>query len=328
MEDDTITPQAKIHNLKSKPSNIYQGSEIKPCPVCNSVERFFDNQRAEVSCAKCGLVLEDNIIDPGQEWRAFDSVQKLKRARTGAPSTFTISDKGLTTTIDWRNKDSNGRNIPDKNKAQIYRLRKWNKRIRVSNAGERNLAFALSELDRESSSLQLPRIVREDAAIIYRNAAKSNLIRGRSIESVVASSIYTACRRCNIPRTLDEISEISNVSKKQIGKNYRFLCRELKIKLKPTSPIDYIPRFASRLRLSGEVEAKAIEILKKANDKGLNSGKGPTGLAAAALYISAVLLGERKTQGDIAKITNVTEVTIRNRYKELSQELNLSASLV
>ena len=195
--------------------------------------------------------------------------------------------------------------------------------MRVSGAGERNLAFALSELDRDSSRLGIPRSVREDAAIIYRSAAKNNLIRGRSIEVVVASALYAACRRCNIPRTLDEIAIASNVSKKQVGKTYRFLSRELNIKLKPTSPSDYISRFASKLGLSGEVQAKAIEIINKAVDAGLSSGKGPTGVAAAALYIASLLLGERKTQKEVSEISGVTEVTIRNRYKELSEKIDM-----
>lgn len=225
--------------------------------------------------------------------------------------------------IDWRNRDSNGRNISDDDKAKWYRLRKWNKRMRIANASERNLAFALSELDRDSSKLSIPRSVREDAALIYRNAARKKLIRGRSIEGMVAAAVYTACRRFNIPRTLDEVSEVSNISKKQIGKNYRFLCRELNIKLKPTSPADYISRFASQLGLSGEIQAKAIEIINEASNKGLNSGRGPSGVAAAALYIASVLRGERKTQSEIASVAGVTEVTIRNRYKELSEQISI-----
>ena len=322
-EDDTITTKTTKLNNEIGQHDILSEEDPKTCPVCNSTERFVDNSRAEVCCARCGLVLDENLIDHGPEWRAFDHEQRDKRTRTGAPLTYTISDKGLNTTIDWKDKDIHGHKIPERNKAQIYRLRKWNKRMRVSGAGERNLAFALSELDRDSSRLGIPRSVREDAAIIYRSAAKNKLIRGRSIEVVVASALYAACRRCNIPRTLDEIAIASNVSKKQVGKTYRFLSRELNIKLKPTSPSDYISRFASKLGLSGEVQAKAIEIINKAVKSGLSSGKGPTGVAAAALYIASLLLGERKTQKEVSEISGVTEVTIRNRYKELSEKIDL-----
>lgn len=282
-----------------------------------------DSGRAEISCQRCGFVIQENIIDRSPEWRAFDQEQINKRARTGAPSTFAISDKGLTTIIDWKNKDFHGNNIPERNKAQIYRLRKWNKKLRISRTGERNLALALTELDRVSSRLGIPRSVREDAALIYRKAAKQNIIRGRSIEGMVAACIYTACRRCGIPRTLDEMSEVSRVTKKKIGKNYRFLARELNIKLKPTSPTDYIPRFATKLGLSNQVQSKAINIVQESGKQGLISGREPTGVAAASLYIASVLLCEKKTQKDLAEVAGVTEVTIRNRYKELSDKLNL-----
>lgn len=318
-EDDNITTKTTYNSRQFSHQDIFHDEQVQTCPYCNSTETEIDHQRAEVYCASCGSVLDENIIDQGPEWRAFDHEQRDKRARTGAPLTYAISDRGLSTIIDNRNKDCNGRNIPQNNMAQIQRLRKWNKRLRISSAGERNLAFALSELDRESSRLGIPRSIREDAALIYRNAASMKLIRGRSIESMVTSCIYMACRRNGIPRTLDEMSEVSNVSKKQIGKNYRFLSRELNIKLRPTSPSDYIPRFASKLGLSGEIQSKAIEIIHNAIEKGFNIGKGPTGLAAAALYIASILMGERKTQREVADVAGVTEVTIRNRYKELSE---------
>ena len=239
----------------------------------------------------------------------------------------TIHDKGLSTVIDWRNKDSYGKDISADKRAQLYRLRKWQRRIRVSDASERNLAFALSELDRIASKLGLPRNVRENAAVLYRGAVEKGLIRGRSIEGVAAAALYAACRRCKVPRTLDEIAEMSRVDRKEIGRTYRFISRELKIRLAPTSPIDYVPRFASELKLPGEVESKAISILQKAGDKGLTSGRGPTGVAAAAIYIASVLHGTRKTQREVADVAGVTEVTIRNRYKELTEHLDIDVTL-
>ena len=326
-EDDTITTKTTEFNRQFSQHDIFHNSEEEPCPICNSTDRNVDTRKAEVTCAHCGCVLEENLVDNGPDWRAFNQEQRNKRARTGAPLSYAIADKGLPTDIDWKNKDGKGRNISHSKMLQIYRLRKWNRRIRVANASERNLAFALSELDRESSRLGIPRPIREDAAIIYRKAARMKLIRGRSIESMVAAAVYMACRRNMIPRSLDEMTEVSNVSKKQIGKNYRFLSRKLNIKLMPTSPSDYIPRFATKLGLSGEVQSKAIEIIQKAKQSGILNGKGPTGIAAAALYVSSILLGERKSQRDIADIAGITEVTIRNRYKEISEQVDIGVTL-
>ncbi|MEW6593187.1 MAG: transcription initiation factor IIB [Candidatus Hadarchaeota archaeon] len=297
------------------------------CPSCGSTRLVRDYDRAELVCAGCGLVIHDKIMDIGPEWRAFDQEQRDKRGRTGAPMTLTIHDKGLSTMIDWRDRDAHGKDLTPKRRAQIYRLRKWQRRIRVSDATERNLAFALSEIDRMSSHLALPRNIREAASLIYRKAVEERLIRGRSIEGVAAAALYAACRESKIPRTLDEIADVSRVSKKEIGRSYRFIARELLIHLRPTSPIDYIPRFGSDLKLSGEAQSKAIELLNEAQKKGLTSGRGPTGVAAAAIYIASVLTGERRTQRDVADVARVTEVTVRNRYKELCDKLGLDVEL-
>jgi transcription initiation factor TFIIB len=301
--------------------------EIIQCPECGSRHLSKDYSRAELVCEDCGLVIDEAFIDHGPEWRAFDKEQQDKRGRTGAPMTYTIHDKGLSTMIGWTNRDAYGKSIPTRNRAQLFRLRKWQRRIRISDATERNLAFALSNLDRMSSGMGLPRTVRETAAMIYRKAALRNLVRGRSVEGVAAAALYAACRQCRVPRTLDEISNIARMSRKEIGRNYRYVARELELKLIPTSPEDYISRFCSELKLSGDVKAKTIEILKEAADKELTSGRGPTGIAAASLYIATVLCGERRTQREIADVAGVTEVTIRNRYKELTKKLDIDIIL-
>ena len=301
--------------------------ETVKCPECNNSFIIRDQSRAELVCRNCGLVIDEDLIDYSPEWRAFDSEQREKRSRVGAPMTYMIHDKGLSTMISWKNRDSYGKSIPTRNRAQIYRLRQWQRKIRISNSVERNLMVALSALDRMSSGLNLPRAVRETAAMIYRKVALKNLIRGRSAEGISAASLYAACRQCNVPRTLDEISKAANMSKKETGRNYRFISRELKLKLLPTSPQDYISRFCSELKFSSDVQAKTLEILKEAAKHELTSGRGPTGIAAASLYIASVLCGERRTQSEISTVAGVTEVTIRNRYKELAEKLDIDIIL-
>ncbi len=308
-------------------NNIYDKDKKIICPKCGSNQLITDHESAEIACENCGIIVDKNLVDIDPEWRAFDHEKKDKYSLLKTPTSYIIPNKDLDTMVDWENKDGPGQDISIRNKSQLYRLKKWQRKTRVSGATERNLAFALSELDRDSSRLGLPKSVRESASVVYRSAVDNNLIRGRSIECVVIASLYAACRRCNIPRTLDELAEVSRVTKKEIGRTYRFLARELNIKLPPTSPIDYVPRFASELGLSGEVQSRAIDIIEKAMEKELTSGKGPTGVAAAALYIASVLVGERKTQRDVADITGVTEVTIRNRYKELTEQLEMGEIL-
>jgi transcription initiation factor TFIIB len=302
--------------------------EIVRCPECNNAHLVRDYERGELVCEKCGLVLDAQFIDQGPEWRAFDAEQGEKRARTGAPMTYMLHDKGLSTEIGWKDKDSYGKTIPLRNRIQLYRLRKWQRRIRISNATERNLIFALSELDRMASRMDLPGNVRETAALIYRKAVNKSLTRGHSIQGVVAASLYGACRKCSVPRTLDEIASTSKVGRKEIGRTYSFITRELCLKLMPTNPEDYISRFCSELKLSKGVQIKTMDILKQANDKELISGRGPTGSAAAAIYIASLLSNERRTQREVADTAGISEVTIRNRYKELAKKLGIQLPLL
>lgn len=312
-------------NLKSekRSKNKQNIEETIKCPSCGSTHLSKDYSRAELVCETCGLVLDAEIIDHGPEWRSFDHEQQEKKARTGAPMNYSLHDKGLSTMIGWQNKDAYGKSIPPRNRAQLYRLRKWQSRTRISDSSERNLATALSSMNQMSSALNLPRNVRETAAMIYRKAVRRNFIRGRTIHGVSAAVLYAACRQCNVPRTLEEISAVSNMSKKEIGKNYRNISRKLKLKLLPTTPQDYVSRFSSQLGLSTEVQSKSLEILKQASKKELTSGRGPTGLAAAALYMASVICCDRRTQREVAEVAGVTEVTIRNRYKELSRKLDI-----
>ncbi len=290
------------------------------CPECGSTKFIYDSKRGEKICAKCGLVLEERQIDTTQEWRAFDYEQKQKRDRTGSFLTYTRHDKGLSTSIGDHGYTDLYKLKPSQ-RASFYRLKRWHSQ--VSTATERNLRYALSELDRISSALGLPKNIRETTALIYRKAVTKGLVRGRSMESVVAAALYAACRKHNVPRTLDEIAEGSNVKKREVGRTYRFITRELGIKLLPTSPIDYISRFASELKLSPKTQQKAVEILKRAQSKDLVSGRGPTGVAAAAIYVASTLTNEKKTQREVAEVAGVTEVTIRNRYKELIEQLGM-----
>jgi transcription initiation factor TFIIB len=301
--------------------NSPQTPRIRSCPECGSNRLMRDYDCAEIVCMNCGFVVAAKLADQGPEWRAFDDEQRTKRARAGAPLTFTIHDKGLSTMIDWHDRDVYGKRLAPGQKAQIYRLRKWQRRIRVSDATERNLAFALSEISKIANNLNLPKNILETASVIYRKAVKERLIRGRSIQGVTAAAIYVACRQCGVARTLDEIAQASTVNKKEVGRSYRFLIKELNYFIPPLKPSQYITKFSNQLTMQGKVEEIAHKILATAKELKLTSGRGPTGIAAAASYIASVLTGERKTQREIAEIAQVTEVTIRNRYKELVERL-------
>jgi transcription initiation factor TFIIB len=303
--------------LKSKLiSNLKQ-----QCANCGSSKLMNDYDSAELVCMECGYVLKRRFADQGPEWRAFNIEQQEKRARTGAPATFTIHDKGLFTKIDWHDRDFHGKNLKTSQKATIYRIRKWNRRVRVSNSIERNLSLALAEISKISNKLTLPKSIFETASVIYRKTVKGRLTRGRSIQGMCAASIYVACRQCRITCSLEDISKASNLGKKEIGRSYRLIVKKMEYFVPPIKADNYVSKFSNKLVMKGITEATAHKLLVVAKRIKLTSGKGPKSLAVAACYIASMIVGERRTQREIAEVAGVTEVTIRNRYKELVNNL-------
>ena len=300
---------------------------ITSCTECGSTELILDHESGEFVCKECGFVISSTLLDRGPEWRAFDAEQMEKRPRVGAPLNWTMHDKGLSTIIDWSGRDVYGKKLKPMQRAQVYRMRKWHRRSKVSGSTDRNLIFALSELTKVSYKLNLPKNVVETAATVYRRVVRQGLIRGRSIQGVAAASIYMACRQCNVIRTLEEVAKAAHISKKEGGRNYRFLLRKMRTKVPQVDPRNYVSKFVSRLDLSGDTERIAMKILEMASEMRLTGGRGPGGIAAAATYIASQLTGDRRTQGEIARGANVTEVTIRNRYKELTQKLNIRVEM-
>jgi transcription initiation factor TFIIB len=297
------------------------------CVGCGGISFTKDYARGERICTSCGLVVSSRTADRGPEWRAFTSEERNARARTGAPMTLMIADKGLSTTIDWRNRDASGGVLPSKTRAAFYRMRKWHIRSKIHSSQHRNLSIAMSEMERLSSQLGVPREPRETAAMIYRKALAKRLVRGRSIESVVAASIYLACRIHRIPRRLDEVLTEAKTSRKQIGQAVRLVLSHVDIEVPLPSANDLIPRLSADLELEGRTRKKAIDIIKKARELRVTIGKDPGGIAGAALYIASILEDDRRTQREIAKVSRVTEVTIRNRYKELVRSLGITFNL-
>jgi len=302
-----------------------EGEEVdaRQCPECGSDELMSDSERAEVVCGDCGLVIEEDKIDPGPEWRAFDHSENQEKSRVGAPTTKTMHDKGLTTTIDWKNKDAYGRSISSEKRSQMHRLRKWQERIRTKDASERNLQFALSEIDRMASALGVPRSVREVASVIYRQTLKEDLIRGRSIEGVATAALYAACRKEGIPRSLEEISEVSRVDRKEIGRTVQVHLAGTRLGDGAGRPQEVRPEVLLRTRTPRGGTDEGERDNRYDLREGSVERQVPDGFAAAAIYAASLLCNQKRTQREVAEVANVTEVTIRNRYQEQMEVMGL-----
>jgi transcription initiation factor TFIIB len=292
------------------------------CPQCGSPNLVTDGTNGEVVCSQCGLVIVENELNRAPEWRAYTLEEQRSKSRTGAPIRYSHFDKGLHTTIQGF-KDASGHPLSTKAKRRVWRLRKWQNRSRVRDSHNRNLMQAMNELQILSEKLHVSSSIKELAAVIYRKALDEDLTRGRSIAAIVAASLYAACRFTKTPKTLNDIVAVSARSRGEVSRAYRLLVRTLKIEMPSHDPLNYVSRIATKAKISGKVQGVAVKILREAKRKRITMGKDPVGVASAVLYIACQKEGEHITQKDIAEAAGVTEVTLRNRKKELVEKLDL-----
>ena len=277
----------------------------------------YDEQHGEWVDPETGEVVREDAVDRGPEWRAFDAAERDQKSRVGSPTTNLMHDNGLSTNIGWQNRDAYGNSLSSRQRQKMQRLRTWNERYRTRDSKERNLKQALGEVERMGSALGLPDTVRETASVIYRRALDDGLLPGRSIEGVATAAIYAAARQVGVPRSLDEVQHVSRVDKLELTRTYRYISRELGLDIRPADPAQYLPRFVSELGVDDAVERYARSLLQTAKRESIHSGKSPVGLAAAAIYAGALIADEELTQSEVSEATDISEVTIRKRYREL-----------
>ena len=296
------------------------------CPKCGGERFVSDPDNGEKVCSTCGLVVEEDVLDTGPEWRAFTVAEKDTRSRTGLGATLTLYDKGLSTVFTG-DRDASGRLLDTESRIKMDRLRRYDNRSKFDETWRRNLSVAMAELDRMSVLLSIPSSVKERAAFIYRKALKADLIRGRSIDAFVSASLYAACRAAEVPRPIKKISEASTRDHSEVARTYRLLIRELKIRMPVDDPVKFVPSIASRLKLRRDTEQNAVRILRKAKTRYGLSGKDPRGLAAAALYMACLSNNDRRIQKEVATAAGTTEVTLRNRLHGLERTIGEPVSV-
>jgi transcription initiation factor TFIIB len=231
---------------------------------------------------------------------------------------------GLATIIGRTDKDASGRKIDAAMRSTMERLRVWDLRTQAHSSTERNLKKAFEQLDILKSKVGLSDAIIEKSAYIYRKAQERGFIRGRSIPAVLAAVVYIACREMGVSRTLNDVAIASNIRRTELSRTYRILVLELDLKVPMIDFVKCIVRVANKADISEKTKYRAMNIMKDVTQNGLSAGKDPMGLAASILYLSCLNTGEHKTQLDISNAAGVTEVTVRNRFKDLKRRLDLS----
>lgn len=285
------------------------------CPECDGT-LIEDAEHGETVCRDCGLVVDEAAIDHGPEWRSFNSQDRQQKRRVGAPTTETLHDRGLSTNIGWQNKDSNGNPLSSKKRKRISRLRTWQERSKTQN-NDRRLKEAFGEINRMSSALGTSQSSKETACVMFRRAQQEELLPGRSLEAMASGVLYAAARMEGNPRTLEEVTTVSRVERREIGRAYWYLNKELGLEVGPTDPLEFIPRLVSDVDATDETEQIAREWIEKAKQSNTLSGCSPSGVAASALYAAGQLSGSPLTQKELGEAADVTPVTVRNQLNNL-----------
>lgn len=293
------------------------------CPECEGEVKPGDH-KGERECIDCGLIMEDgDTIDHGKEWRNFGSDGQDK-SRVGQASTHTRHDKGLTTEISWQDRDAYGKSLNSHQRRKFSRLRKHQRQSQFNSTREQNLATGLGEIDRMGSALNFPKKTRETASMIFKQAHNEDLLIGRSIEGMTSASLYAAARMEGNPRSLTEIANVSRVEQKRVRKAYSHINTNLRLGIGPTDPKKYVSRIATKVNNEYDdkhVTTETVTIAKRVVDRIINNnidnGKSPIGIAAGSLYYAGWITNNRITQSELSQASNVTEVTIRERYEDI-----------
>jgi transcription initiation factor TFIIB len=308
--------------------------EIQKCSACES-SLIDDTANGEIICSGCGIVVAEQMEDHGPEVKSTRLEDKMKLARATGQTTYSQHDLGISTDISMGTKDFSGKSINSEIASQMNNLRKWQKRVRISSSRDRRLSNVLGKISEVSQNCSLPKNVVETASKIYRSLDRKHIqVKGKSVLSISAAVIYLACKQCAIVRSLEEIIQATTPMKeakakvKLASRYYRTLVMELGTVTAPVITMDkYISKIANMTNTDTRVERLALEIAVKTKNRSITDGKAPNGIAAAYLYVSSILLGQSILQRDVSSVSGVTEVTIRNRCKEILSNSKLKLTL-
>ncbi|HJT48431.1 MAG TPA: TFIIB-type zinc ribbon-containing protein [Nitrososphaeraceae archaeon] len=311
----------KTQQNLTPPDNNTRSCPVVTCSICSRNDKLItDSESGEIICGNCGTVISDRVEDASHlERRIFPGGGQMEevRARTGAPTSLARHDMGLATMVGKENRDASGQKIDP----SMQRLRIWDSRVQLSSPSDKSRREAFMLLDTLKDKLGLSDTVIENTAYLYRKAQQRQFLRGRSIAGVVCAAIYIACRDLGISKTMKEIAAASNVKQKTIARVYRQLILEFDYKVPNIDPVKCVARVANNAKLAEKTKRQAIDIMEKVKQNEVSAGKDPMGLAASVIYMSCIKTGESISQKEISYVAGITEVTLRNRYKELKNRL-------
>ncbi|AJM92382.1 transcription initiation factor IIB [Nitrosopumilus piranensis] len=288
--------------------------------TCKKNKVITDLHTGEIACINCGAVLSERSVDSGPESVGMTSEDYQNNTRVGRKISLKMIDMGLSTIIESKDRDSTGRGLSSENRRMFYRLRMWDRNSRSANS-VKSFQKAFTMLDGVSAKLGLPESVIEQTAYLFRKIAAKKILAGRSTAGILCAAVYITCRMTNTPRTLQDIANAGNVSKKSIQRTYRYLARELDLTPEIYHPTEFVTRIAKAVGISEKSERLAFRILDVSAKNRVSASKNPMAMAAAATYLASIKNGEKVSQLKISKVSGISAVTIRDRTKEILKKV-------
>lgn len=291
---------------------LREQAEDETQEVCSDCGGALVTGGSETYCSECGLVSDSDTLRRKRTPKEMNPHDAVRCGGSGW--TETLHDHGMGSEVGLH---SDLRNLSSKKRNQMYRLRRHQSQSRFGST-DRRRAGAFGEIKRLTAVFGLPDSVTEQACVLYRRAHDDNLLQGRTSEWFAAASVFAACRCNNLVRTTEEIAQYARCNASGIQTAYRKMNISLELEAPPISPEEYIPRFASALDASHLIQGCATEIAGRVHDAGLDSGRAPSGVAAACLYLAADEVGEKFTQVEIGDVADVSSGTVRSSAQHIT----------
>jgi transcription initiation factor TFIIB len=303
------------------------------CSLCNNNNSktliVSDPISGEIICQNCGQVVSGRELQTSPEWNVIDTDERERnRIRAGRPRSLARHDMGLATRIGSMDKDARGHPLDSAVCSRMERLRRWDARVYADSPDYKNLQPAFSKLQILKDKLGLSDAIVEKTAYIYRKAQERGLVRGRTISAFISAALYGVLKEMGVSRTLNEISEISNIKRKELAKAYRLIVFQLDLKAPVIDPMKYIAKVANKASISEKTKRQAIDIMYDLTKRGITAGKDPSSLAATVLYVASRNTGENVTQKALAEASGKSEVTVRMRLKDLKEQCLFTKEIV
>lgn len=325
------------HNDLSIDTN---NNNIPLCSICNNdFKTVSDPETGEIICSICGIVFSGEEKKLPLHPRVQEEITVISHANNTITNTNTnlqynennsnnnniLFNIESSTIIGKSNVDAVGKRISNDMQNKIDKLRIMEQRTRYINPRDRNLKDAFTKLNNIKHKLRLSNSIVEKSFYLYRKASSLGLVKGRTTEGILSAAVYLACKEFETPKTLKEISDITNVKIKSISKYSRLLIFELDLKPIPViDPIKCIIKIANNLNLEEKTKHKAIKIMKEIMKEEIHLGKNPLSIAASTIYAICKTREENdKTQLEIANSANISAVVVRDRYNDIIDKVDL-----